>query len=122
MNAKVLSAAVAVAVTAAASAVAQTTMMATDQMAQMDHNQMQTPSTVPNNGPGSPRAGATATAPVVNNAGSSDTPPDDAARVESRAGRNENEAPSTVPNNGPGSPRAGATATAPVVDNGGPPQ
>jgi len=72
MNVKLFSTVGAVAMIAAASVAAQTTM-SPDDMAKMDHNNSQTPSTVPTNGPGSPRVGATATAPVVNS-GDASTP------------------------------------------------
>lgn len=120
MNAKVFFSVGAIAMIAAASVAAQTTM-SPDDMAKMDHNQTQTPSTVPNTGPGSPRAGAAATAPVVNNAGSSDVSPEDAGRTQGKAIHNASQTPSTVPG-ASGTPKVGATATAPVVNGGGPPQ
>ena len=121
MNAKILVSGIAVAVMAAASVSAQPTSSSPDDMATMDHNQSQTPSTVPNTGPGSPRVGAAATAPVVNNAGSSDVSPDDAGRMRGKAMHNASQTPSTVPG-ASGTPKVGATATAPVVNGGGPPQ
>ena len=122
MNTKIFVTGVAVAVMAAASVSAQpTTSSSPDDMAKMEHNQAQTPSTVPNNDIGSPRAGAAATAPVVNNAGSSDVPPDDAGRMRGDAMHNASQTPSTVPGSS-GTPKVGAAATAPVVNGGGPPQ
>ena len=117
MNAKVFFTVGAIAMIAAASVAAQTTM-SPDDMAKMDHNQAQTPSTVPTNGPGSPRAGAAATAPLVNNAGSSVAQPEDTGRMHRRARHNAAQTPTTVPGATPGGPRVGATATAPVVNSG----
>ena len=120
MNAKILVSGIAVAIMAAASVAAQPTS-SPDDMAKMDHNQSQTPSTVPSTGPGSPRVGAAATAPVVNNTGSSDVAPDDAGQMRGKAIHNASQTPSTVPG-ASRTPKVGATATAPVVDGGGPPE
>jgi len=118
MNAKLFSTVGAIAMIAAASVAAQSTM-SPDDMAKAEHNDAQTPSTVPGNGPGSPRVGASATAPVVNNVGSSDTPPEDTGRMHRRARHNASQTPTTVPG-ASGSARVGATATAPVVNSGDP--
>jgi hypothetical protein len=123
MNARLFTAGAAIALLAAASVSAQSTM-SPDDMAKATHNETQTQSTVPGGTPGSPRAGAAATAPVVNTTGSSDVAPEDSTDVRMKAHHNEGQTRPTVPTNQPGSPRAGATATAPVVNNGdsGPPQ
>ncbi|MGI9170790.1 MAG: hypothetical protein ACR2FH_11570 [Caulobacteraceae bacterium] len=73
MNPRILFAAIGAASLAAASVAAQTSpYLSPEDQAKAEHNQTQTPTTVPTNRPGSPRVGAAATAPLVDNGGPTD--------------------------------------------------
>ncbi|MEO8926822.1 MAG: hypothetical protein ABI306_06625 [Caulobacteraceae bacterium] len=108
MNKTILFASAVAAAMAAFAVVAQT-----DDAAKAEHNQTQTPSTVPDTSTGTVRAGAVATAPVV--AAPGQVPAGEG--MPGKARHNQRQTPTTVPG-ATNTPRAGAAATAPVVNPG----